>query len=352
MRGLLVLSAAVVAIGVTAWSSSLKAQPSPPTRFFGSLTINGSPATAGTVVRAFIGDKDCTTDNTSLPRDQGRYAVEVPHSTQTSGCGMDGATVTFRVNGQPATQTGTFMTGQFIPLDLTIGGGTGTPTPTPTATPTGTPTPTAPFTLSRLNFEGSLCIPPAGQSRCDDTRTKLWNGDRDAWTAEEARRSRPAPDPDAVFLLTYEFRIGAFDPAAIRSLAQGLGWPKVYITAIRYRGTAGGEADEYVEISNVGGIEQDMTGWRLHAVESNTDFFFSEGSVLGAGAVCRFYTGQVRDDSCPGTVNVATSGVWDDNAGSAELWYDPLALLADTTRYSANRNSQPTAPALQGVANP
>jgi hypothetical protein len=223
------------------------------------------------------------------------------------------------------------------------------PAPTPTPAPSPTQAPPAAFSVSRLSM-ASPCIPASGQSRCDDTRLKLWNGDLDAWAADQTGRGKPAPTPDERFVLTYEYRIGANDPAAIASLAQGLGWPKIYITAIKYRGAAAGEPDEYVEMTNVGGLEQDMTGWRLHAVESNTDFYFSDGSALAPGASCRFYTGQVRDDSCPGTVNVSTSGVWNDDSGSAELWYDPLALLADTTRYSAGPNNQPPPPALQGAA--
>jgi hypothetical protein len=42
----------------------------------------------------------------------------------------------------------------------------------------------------------------------------------------------------------------------------------------------------------------------------------------------------------------ATRGVWDDAAGTAELWYDPLALTADRTRYSADPAAQPPPPNL------
>jgi hypothetical protein len=121
---------------------------------------------------------------------------------------------------------------------------------------------------------------------------------------------------------------------------------------VRFRGAAGGEADEYIEISNVGGLAQDMTGWRAHSVESGADFFFTEGTVLEPGATCRFYTGQTQADSCPGSVNVSPSGVWSDDGGTAELWYDPLALLADRARFSADPGNQPPAPNLRGVAQP
>lgn len=343
MRRLLLAALALTlgAAGVSNAPQTAASQAAPPTRFYGKLTIDGQPAPAGKVVRAFIGTTDCTSP-TSLTVPAGSYTVDVAGGGQISGCGSDGATVVFRVDGRQANESGTFTTGTFVNLDLTVTGAGGTqPTPTPTGQR---------FAISRLDFN-SPCIPTGGAARCDDTRQKLWNGDAATWTAREQAAGRPAPTPDQVFILTYEYRLLAADPAAIRSLAQGLGWPKVYITAIRYRGTAAGEADEFIEIQNVGGASQDMTGWRALAVESNTSFFFTEGSVLNPGAVCRFYTGAAREDSCPGSVNLASSGVWNDNAGRAQLWYDPLALLADETRYAADSNSQPPPLNLQGAPN-
>lgn len=339
MRRLLLAVLACAAVGIGG-ASTLLAQPGPPNRFYGSLTIDGAPAPVGTTVTALIGGKECGSRATDAA---GQYWVDAAGSGQISGCGNPGAEVSFRVGSRTAAEKAQWNGGVFSKLDLTVSG-SGT-----TAPPGGS---TQQFALATLNLspDASRCIPPAGAPACDSTRQRLWTGDLAAWTDEFARQGKPAPSADDVFLATYEFRIGANDPPAITSLAKGLGWPKIYITAIRFRGTAAGEADEYVEITNVGGASQDMSGWRLHAVESNADFFFTDGSALEPGAVCRFYTAQTRPDSCPGTVNVATSGVWDNNAGSAELWYDPLALLADSTRYSADPNNQPPPPNLRGAS--
>ncbi|MFN8559261.1 MAG: lamin tail domain-containing protein [Dehalococcoidia bacterium] len=253
-------------------------------------------------------------------------------------------------------ERGQFTVGSFTSLNWMItGAAPPVTTPPVTTPPVTTPPVTSPavrFTLSRLDLDPSQsrCIPPAGAALCDATRQALWTGDLATWTAELARQGRPAPSADEVFLLTYEFRIGANDPAAIRSLAQGLLWPKIYITGVKYRGTAAGEADEYVEVTNVGGASQDMSGWRVRAVESGVDFFFTDGSALEPNARCRFYTGlDEQPDSCPGTIKVAASGVWNDAAGTAELWYDPLALLADRTQYNADSTAQPPAPNLRGT---
>ncbi len=327
------LAAALMLAGA---SDALVAQPAPPNRFYGNLTIDGQPAPAGTVVTVVQGGRECGSRATDTP---GQYWVDAASGSQTPGCGTADP-VQFRVGSRLANETAAWNGGQFTRLDLTVGG------------PGGGTAAAQRFTLSRLDMSGRLCIPAAGATQCDATRLRLWNGDRAAWTAEFARQGRPEPSDDEVFVATYEFRIGAGDPAAIASLAQGLGWPKIYITAVRYRGSAPGEGDEYIEVTNVGGAPQDMTGWRAFAVESNTSFYFTDGSVLEPGARCRFYTGAPREDSCPGTINVATTGVWNDSAGTAELWYDPLALLADRTRYNADPNNQPPPPNLQGVTGP
>jgi hypothetical protein len=346
MRRLLVvvLAGAALVIGSAA---VLNAQPGPPNRFYGSLKIDGADAPIGTTVTALVNGRECGSRTTDVA---GQYWVDVASSSQTPGCAEPGNTVSFRVGSRTAAETAQWNGGVFTRLDLTVSGTGAGAGAGAGAGGAGGAAQTA-FSVSRMDF-GGPCIPASGQSRCDENRMRLWTGDQAAWEAEFARQGRPAPSPDDVFLATYEYRIGAFDPAAIRSLAQGLGWPKVYITAIRYRGTGAGEADEYIEITNVGGAPQDMTGWRARAVESGTDFFFTEGTVLEPGATCRFYTNQTQADSCPGTINVSTSGVWNNTAGSAELWYDPLALLADSTRYSADPNNQPPPPNLRGVALP
>lgn len=334
------LAAGAFAI-VAAGFAPVTAQPSPPTRFYGSVTVDGVGAAAGTAVRAFVGEKDCTTQ--TFPVGAGQYAIETAHTSQVAGCGTPGGEVSFRIGTRTANEKGTFEVGSFKRVNLTFGG---TPPPPPP------PPSSQQLSLARLpmNSDTAPCIPVEGQTACDDTRQKLWVGDQAAWTAEMARQGKPEPNGEELFLLTYELRIGAMDPAAIASLAQGLGWPKVYITAVQFQGTAAGEADEFVELMNVGGASQDMTGWRLNAVESNTDFYFSDGTVLEPGARCRFYTNQIQADSCPGTVNVSTSGVWNDGSGRADLWYDPFQLLADRTRYNADPANQPPPPNLRAVS--
>lgn len=112
----------------------------PPTRVFGTVTVDGRPAPAGTVVQAFIGERLCGEGvvrriSDDLPLG---YVVDVAGATQVEGCGTDGAPITFRVGGVPANETATFATGSFLRLDLTVSGQVATPTPgAPTPPPFG-----------------------------------------------------------------------------------------------------------------------------------------------------------------------------------------------------------------------
>jgi hypothetical protein len=136
----LVLSlAGALALVAAAGVSAVHAQPTPPTRFFGTATVDGRPAPDGTTVTAFVGTNACGTGTVM----GGAYTVDVASASTRSGCGTDGATVTFQVGTARATQTGTFQTGAFVSLNLTAQAATPTPTPTPTRTPTPAATPTA-----------------------------------------------------------------------------------------------------------------------------------------------------------------------------------------------------------------
>jgi hypothetical protein len=125
----------------------------PPTRVFGSVTVDGQTPPVGTTVEAFIGDRRCGTgDVRELGDPIGTgFLVDVDADAFNPGCGNDGETITFVVGGVPAAETATFQTGNFVRQDLTASGQPATPTPapspspspaTPSPSPTATPTPT------------------------------------------------------------------------------------------------------------------------------------------------------------------------------------------------------------------
>jgi hypothetical protein len=129
--------AGAVALIAAAGVSAVHAQPTPPTRFFGKATLDGKPAPDGTTVTAMVGGKACGTGTVT----GGTYMVDVKSAGTEPGCGTDGASVAFQVGSARASQTGTFQTGAFVPLDLTASQATPTPTATPARTPTPAPTP-------------------------------------------------------------------------------------------------------------------------------------------------------------------------------------------------------------------
>ena len=138
-RGALV--AAVVALLSSAMVATVSAQPPPipPDRFFGSVTLNGTAAPAGTSVTATIGGTAC--GSVTVKADS-TYVLDVPSSNQTTGCGTEGASVSFTVGGSPA-GSDTWSSGKFSQLDLTGQAAQATTTP-PTQGPLPTQKPVTP----------------------------------------------------------------------------------------------------------------------------------------------------------------------------------------------------------------
>lgn len=132
--------------------------PSPPSRFVGTVTLNGATAPDGTVVTAQVNGNACGSGNVS----GGNYKVDVPAAdpAATVQCGKDGDTVTFFVNGAQAAQTGTWHNYALGQVNLTATTSTATATPsatTPPSTSTAQPssTPKGPNTGSGVAGGGS-----------------------------------------------------------------------------------------------------------------------------------------------------------------------------------------------------
>jgi len=117
----------------SAWAQS---PPTPPSRFVGSVTVNGAPAAAGTTIEARIGSTTCGVTTVFMSSGQARYALDSPALDPTSNpaCGTDGAAVSFYVGGQKANETGSWANYQLNTVNLTVTPATAVP-PTPTRTP-------------------------------------------------------------------------------------------------------------------------------------------------------------------------------------------------------------------------
>ena len=112
------------------------AQPSVPATFWGSVTVDGAPAPAGSEVRAVVNGVDCT----QAPAGQrpvfvdggtAAYVVYVVHETQRPGCATAGSRITFTIDGRPAVQTAVWQPG---PVHLDLSTGNQPPIPLPTGT--------------------------------------------------------------------------------------------------------------------------------------------------------------------------------------------------------------------------
>lgn len=112
----------LIALVVLVSAREARAQATPPSRFFGSLTIDGAPAGWGTVVVAEINGRICSIRKEWPGGPDVDYGVDAEASSTISGCGFDDAPVFFRVGNRYATQVGAWTGAMFIRLDLTISG--------------------------------------------------------------------------------------------------------------------------------------------------------------------------------------------------------------------------------------
>jgi hypothetical protein len=109
-------------------SAALADAPGVPNQFYGTVTINGSPAGQGITITAVVNGVNSTATSTDS---DGRYGYNPVYMV----AGSAGASVTFLVNGVQAAQTVTFQSGGVTPLGLTVSGSGSSSNQT--TTPTG-----------------------------------------------------------------------------------------------------------------------------------------------------------------------------------------------------------------------
>lgn len=118
---------AIIAAGVCIALCGLVSAASPqlPCEFYGTVTLQGSPAPAGTMITAYIKDTPRGTITMSEPGKFGGTGTFDERLIVMSAENdfVDGVpTITFRVNNQTAEQTASYHPGQSTVLNLTIGG--------------------------------------------------------------------------------------------------------------------------------------------------------------------------------------------------------------------------------------
>lgn len=114
-------------------------------------------------------------------------------------------------------------------------------------------------------------------------------------------------------------------------------WPdpasaaRIIISYVHFFGAIKGtQGDEFVEIKNVGGATQDVSGWRISAGRKQ-DFTLPEGTVLLSGGTLRIYTNL--ESGQPGAFSYGSPrGLWND-AGDRGRLYDASGQLVSEYGY-------------------
>ena len=112
--------ALAVAMGMIVLCGIAHATPTIPDDFYGSVTINGAPAPAGTMINATINGLDRGSIITTQP---GIYATNTTLEPKLSVYGLDdeiGETIIFFVNGRPAEEQAVFQSYAATMLNLTM----------------------------------------------------------------------------------------------------------------------------------------------------------------------------------------------------------------------------------------
>lgn len=115
-----------------------RAQPQIPATYFGSVTVDGAPAAAGTEIRGLVDGLDCTQappgqQPVFIDGEIAAYVLYVVHESQRPGCAREGSRVNFTIGGRPAVQTAVWAAGP-ARLDLSTGAASPIPLPSPTNT--------------------------------------------------------------------------------------------------------------------------------------------------------------------------------------------------------------------------
>jgi len=107
--------------------------------------------------------------------------------------------------------------------------------------------------------------------------------------------------------------------------AAAAGVPLVRLLAIWLRGAdsagSGSGAYQYVQIANLGGATQDLTGWALQGDSGSVAglvYYFPDGFTLAPGNGCRIYVGHPAEATCTAG-SFALYQFWTDH-GAASLW--------------------------------
>lgn len=94
------------------------------------------------------------------------------------------------------------------------------------------------------------------------------------------------------------------------------------------------EADEYVQITNIGGAPQELLGWVLRDRKQDFQSFTFPDYSLGPGATIRVYTNEVHEE-WEGFSFGSGSAIWNNTVADTAWLLDDKELLVSEESYDA-----------------
>ncbi len=200
-----------------------------------------------------------------------------------------------------------------------------TPTPAPGAARS---TPPVPPTAAATGVAAAApAPPPPAPAAAAPSRSARMPGEP---PVPEPPLEPPSPALSSGFVLAQ-----ADDLAAASAVVSGTSYLRVL--AIWLRGTdndgQGGGDYQYVQLANLGGADQDLSGWAMQGDSgpiNGLTFYFPDGFTLRAGTACRVYVGHPAASTCTDG-SFALFHFWGDH-GTASLW-DNQGALVDSLPY-------------------
>jgi hypothetical protein len=92
------------------------------------------------------------------------------------------------------------------------------------------------------------------------------------------------------------------------------------VAITEYGGT---QKPEYIQITNMGAQDVDLTNWRLHSVRGDQWYDFPPATILPVGASLRIVSGKDVDCSLPqppGVLCWTSNYIWNDKGDEAILY--------------------------------
>lgn len=117
-------------------------------------------------------------------------------------------------------------------------------------------------------------------------------------------------------------------PAHLEPIPVAAPPPRVLISYIHFLGTTKRtQADEFIELKNLGGVAQDLSEWRVSAADPGQEFSFPAGTQLPPGEVVRIYTNRAPLGAGQFSYN-SKRALWNDGGDLGQLFNRDGQLVA------------------------